>query len=80
MATLISTMYSVPKLKNHCSFSECKTKLGLSSVPCKCGSSYCSVHRHCESHNCAYDFRGIQKAELTKKLLKVAGDPMENRI
>ena len=66
--------------KIRCEFGECKTKLGLTSAPCKCGSSYCSIHRHCESHNCAYDFHGIQKTELTKKLVKVVGDSLENRI
>lgn len=66
--------------KSRCEFGECKTKLGLTSVPCKCGFSYCSIHRHCESHNCAYDFHGSQKAELTKKLAKVVSDSLENRI
>jgi hypothetical protein len=66
--------------KTRCEFGDCKAKLGLTSAPCKCGSSYCSLHRHCESHNCAYDFHGIQKTELTKKLVKVVGDSLENRI
>ena len=42
------------KSKNRCVFSNCRVKLKLSDMKCKCGSTFCSKHRMMESHCCTY--------------------------
>ena len=78
MSTITS---SINVLKNgRCTYGECRTKVGLTAVACKCGSMFCSSHRHCELHNCAYDFHGVSKSDLTKKLIRVVGNTLTDRL
>mgnify|MGYP003894645237 FL=1 len=39
---------------------DCKKKVGLVKLPCKCGYVYCPKHRHAEAHSCAFDYFGAQ--------------------
>ena len=72
---------SINVLKSgRCTYGDCRTKVGLSAVACKCGFMFWSSHKHCELHNCAYDFYGVSKAELTKKLIKVVGNTLGDRL
>ena len=47
--------------KNRCN--HCNKKLGLLPITCKCGGSFCTVHRYFDEHNCTYDWKqeGLDK-------------------
>jgi hypothetical protein len=54
--------------KKVCFANKCRRKLNLVDLQmeCKCKNSYCSKHRHCESHNCTY-INIIENNEIIKK-------------
>ena len=43
------------KKKNRCPV--CNKKMGLMPFECKCGKSFCILHKDPEAHNCTYDFK-----------------------
>jgi len=76
----MSTITSSISKNGRCNHGDCMAKVGLAAVACKCGSMFCSSHKHCELHNCSYDFYGVSKSELTKKLIKVVGNTLSDRL
>ncbi|ETW00487.1 hypothetical protein H310_07102 [Aphanomyces invadans] len=56
---------AVQKNKGRCW--ECKKKVGLTGIECRCGFVYCGSHRFADQHNCAYDFKAADRAELAKR-------------
>lgn len=40
------------KSKNRCAFEDCRKKLNLATVTCKCNKRYCGLHRLQNKHNC----------------------------
>ena len=78
VTTVVTTM---PEVKsNRCMHSECRKKLLLSDMACKCTNRYCISHRHPETHSCAFDYNkeGIQR--LSTMLVKVTNDSLKNRV
>jgi hypothetical protein len=65
---------------NRCSHAECKRKLMLTDVTCKCDKRYCISHRHPESHSCAFDYKASGLAHLSTILVKANGDRLKERI
>ncbi|CAK4662356.1 hypothetical protein LEN26_008867 [Aphanomyces euteiches] len=55
----------VQKNKSRCW--ECKKKVGLTGIECRCGFVYCGSHRFADQHNCSYDFKSADRAELAKR-------------
>jgi predicted nucleic acid binding AN1-type Zn finger protein len=49
-----------------CSAEDCKKKLALTDMACKCSGVYCSAHRMPETHACSFDFRAQQRDNLMK--------------
>lgn len=43
---------------------ECRSKIGLTSVTCRCGFTFCNEHRYAEEHSCLYDFKSAAKRKL----------------
>ena len=52
------------KSKKRCSHPECRIKLKLTDMTCRCGNTYCSKHRYSESHNCTYDYKTLGRIQL----------------
>lgn len=69
----------VPKT-NRCSHAECKKKLLLTDLLCKCGKKYCSGHRQPELHSCTYDYKSSGRALLSTMLVKSVSDSLKDRI
>ena len=63
-----------------CGFSDCRKKLLLSDLVCKCGHRYCGTHRHAEEHKCEYDYKKHAVAQLSTSMVKCAGERMANKI
>ena len=40
------------KTRKQCSYSECKVRLKLTDISCRCGSKFCKKHRLPELHQC----------------------------
>ncbi|KAL5725541.1 hypothetical protein ACHQM5_008676 [Ranunculus cassubicifolius] len=52
------------KRKNRCL--SCNKKVGLLGFSCKCGSTFCSMHRYPEKHECSFDFKSKGREEISK--------------
>ena len=61
----------MPKKKT-CDHPDCKKKIGLVKFPCKCGKTFCSLHRLAENHNCTFDYisEGRKKIENDNPVVK----------
>ncbi|KAG6614073.1 Zinc-finger containing protein [Phytophthora cinnamomi] len=55
----------VQKNKKRCW--ECKKKVGLTAIECRCGYVFCSGHRYADQHNCSFDFKAADRAELARR-------------
>jgi hypothetical protein len=49
-----------------CMCEGCRRKLGLVPFECRCGMSFCALHRQAEDHKCTFDYRNEAKKELLK--------------
>ena len=58
-----------------CDFPECKKKLKLSDMECRCGKRFCLKHRLPEDHMCSIDYRNVNPIHLEKcvaeKVIKI---------
>ncbi|KAL0478027.1 zinc finger A20 and AN1 domain-containing stress-associated protein [Acrasis kona] len=50
---------------------ECRKKLPLSALKCRCEHTFCAEHRMAEDHCCPYDFKSLHKKQLENNLNKV---------
>tara|TARA_X000000950_G_scaffold285442_1_gene391432 strand:+ start:8857 stop:9141 length:285 start_codon:yes stop_codon:yes gene_type:complete len=44
-----------------CAHPDCKTKLRLTDMPCKCNLTFCGIHKPFYKHNCCYKIQPITK-------------------
>lgn len=58
--------------KNRCH--TCSKKLGLLPFECKCGGSFCPIHRYIEEHNCTFDWKQDALDRLIENNPQVVAD------
>lgn len=63
--------------KFKCSF--CNKKLTMIRFDCKCGGTFCSVHRYTHTHNCQYNSKNIElnKEKINQNNPKIEKDKLE---
>lgn len=71
--------FESPKPKR-CGHTECKKKLSLLDMDCRCGRRFCMNHRHAELHNCTFDYKTAGVKELNKVLVKCTADTLGDRL
>ncbi|KAJ1283603.1 hypothetical protein BS78_03G140700 [Paspalum vaginatum] len=55
---------TVKAARNRCA--SCRKKMGLLGFPCRCGSTFCSMHRYPEKHACDFDFKTAGRVQIAK--------------
>ncbi|KAF4318847.1 hypothetical protein BBO99_00006737 [Phytophthora kernoviae] len=60
--TLAENKQPVQKNRRRCW--ECKKKVGLTAVTCRCDYTFCDKHRYAEEHSCAFNFKTAGKRKL----------------
>lgn len=71
------------KVKNsqkQCNQSDCKRRLVLSDMPCRCGLRFCMSHKYDKEHSCTFDYRAESLGLLKKQLVKCDGDRLPEKI
>jgi len=64
------------KKRNRCW--QCKKKMTLAGTfECKCGYTFCGVHRYADTHECDFDYKSEHTDRLNKQLDKVAPSKFE---
>jgi hypothetical protein len=66
-----------PERPKRCQHADCKKKLMLSDLACKCENYYCQGHRFAPSHSCTFDYRAAADKVLEKQLVKTVSDRLE---
>ena len=66
-----------PERPKRCQHVDCKKKLMLSDLACKCENYYCQGHRFAPSHSCTFDYRAAADKVLEKQLVKTVSDRLE---
>jgi len=51
----------------------CNKKVGLTAIQCRCGYTFCGIHRYSKSHNCDFDFKNMGRTALATENEKVVG-------
>ncbi|ESW27605.1 hypothetical protein PHAVU_003G216400 [Phaseolus vulgaris] len=55
----------------------CNRKVGLTGFLCKCGITFCGVHRYPEKHQCTYDFKSAGREEIAKQNPVIKADKIQ---
>lgn len=64
--------------KNRCLC--CNKKIGILGFSCRCGGSFCGVHRYPEEHRCEIDYRSVVRVAIANQNPLVKADKMKSRI
>jgi len=56
---------------------ECKRRITLTYIECRCGDKYCGKHRYPDAHGCAFDHKKYNKEQLNLKLPKIRKRKLE---
>lgn len=54
------------EVPSRCQHPQCRVKLTLASVSCKCKMYFCSKHRYESEHGCTFDYKADGKKELQR--------------
>ncbi|XP_055337573.1 uncharacterized protein LOC129587726 [Paramacrobiotus metropolitanus] len=70
-----SPMSEAAKKKNRCA--ECNKKVGLTGFECRCGGTFCPVHRYSDMHKCSFDYKQMGADEIRKNNPAVRGEKVQ---
>ena len=56
-----------------CNVSNCRKKLKITDMPCRCNLRFCNQHRYAEDHDCTFNYKNDYKIKLTKDNPRVEG-------
>ena len=45
----------------------CRNKVGLTGFQCRCGGTFCSMHRYADSHECSFDYKKAGREQIAKQ-------------
>lgn len=72
-----TTAFSEPLQPQSTRCLRCNKKVGLMGFKCKCGSTFCGVHRYPENHECEFDFKGEGRDAIAKANQVVKAEKVE---
>ncbi|KAF7007090.1 hypothetical protein CFC21_022063 [Triticum aestivum] len=58
----------------------CKKKVGLLGFACRCGGTFCSLHRYVDGHACGFDYKKIGREQIAQQNPFVAPSKLHNKI
>ena len=45
----------------------CRKKVWLTGFQCRCGGTFCSMHRYTDSHQCTFDYKTAAREQIAKQ-------------
>lgn len=66
---------AVQEKKNRCW--ECKKKIGVSGIECRCGYVFCGKHRYASEHDCRFNYVREQQRKLLRENPTLTRDKMD---
>jgi len=59
---------------------ECRKKVGLTGIACRCGKVYCGFHRIAEKHSCTFDFKTFERGNIEKANERVVAQSLVDKL
>jgi hypothetical protein len=50
-----------------CDHPDCRKLIGYMGYTCRCGQTYCALHKYAKEHNCTFDFKTLERENLARK-------------
>ncbi|KAF5196970.1 Zinc finger a20 and an1 domain-containing stress-associated protein [Thalictrum thalictroides] len=76
-SVLISDVATSSGVKKNNRCLSCNKRVGLIGYQCQCGSTFCSLHRYPEKHECSFDFKTVGRAAIEKANPIMKADKLE---
>ncbi|XP_037482106.1 zinc finger A20 and AN1 domain-containing stress-associated protein 12-like [Triticum dicoccoides] len=58
----------------------CKKKVGLLGFACRCGGTFCSLHRYVDGHACGFDYKKVGREQIAQQNPLVAPSKLHNKM
>uniref|UniRef100_A0A453AU47 AN1-type domain-containing protein n=2 Tax=Aegilops tauschii subsp. strangulata TaxID=200361 RepID=A0A453AU47_AEGTS len=58
----------------------CKKKVGLLGFACRCGGTFCSLHRYVDGHACGFDYKKVGRELIAQQNPLVVPSKLRNKI
>ncbi|XP_037447506.1 zinc finger A20 and AN1 domain-containing stress-associated protein 12-like [Triticum urartu] len=58
----------------------CKKKVGLLGFACRCGGTFCSLHRYVDGHACGFDYKKAGREKIAQQNPLVVAPKIQNKI
>ncbi|KAG1331673.1 putative Zinc finger A20 and AN1 domain-containing stress-associated protein 6 [Cocos nucifera] len=58
----------------------CRKRVGLTGFRCRCGATYCGIHRYPEGHGCGFDYKTAGRDAIARANPVVKADKLHRRI
>ncbi|KAL5975120.1 hypothetical protein ACLOJK_031799 [Asimina triloba] len=55
----------------------CRKRVGLTGFKCRCGQTFCSLHRYSDKHGCSFDYKGAGQDAISKANPVVKAEKIE---
>lgn len=55
----------------------CRKRVGLTGFKCRCGGTFCSIHRYSEKHECSFDYMSVGRDAIAKANPVVKAEKIE---
>ncbi|CAM6039863.1 unnamed protein product [Sphagnum compactum] len=55
----------------------CNKRVGLTGFKCRCGNTFCSLHRYSDKHNCSFDYKTAGRDAISKANPVVKADKFD---
>mmetsp|Transcript_10562 Transcript_10562/g.25016 ORF Transcript_10562/g.25016 Transcript_10562/m.25016 type:complete len:178 (+) Transcript_10562:98-631(+) len=55
----------------------CKKKVGLTGFTCRCGGTFCGIHRYSDKHECSFDYKTAGREQLAKANPTIAPEKVD---
>ncbi|VBB18407.1 hypothetical protein YASMINEVIRUS_870 [Yasminevirus sp. GU-2018] len=65
------------QIPKRCEFPDCKMKLNILSIECRCGLFFCNKHKFFTDHTCSYDYKGEYAKILKEKIPKIEREKVD---
>ncbi|CAM6014015.1 unnamed protein product, partial [Sphagnum balticum] len=56
---------AIPEITPH-RCGSCRKRVGLTGFKCRCGITFCALHRYSDKHSCTYDYKAAGQEAIAK--------------
>ena len=67
----------IMKPSRYCHMVDCKRRLPLMTFPCRCGKTFCVLHKPPEEHKCQFDYHAAAKRKIKKDNPKIVAEKIK---